>query len=153
MLAGAARLVLGLCFSLAAGFFAFLLLWTVILSGFRSEMQLTISIVSGVAGFAGVGAVPAWFISSFSKRMVVGLIMLALVVALAAGWAGFLIGTPEVRAQLVDLQTGRRIEFESPVRELFTKSGIQMAWFFAAISTNLVIGGVYLFAAARARDY
>ncbi len=116
-------------------------------------MQLTISIVSGITGFSGVAAVPAWLISSFSRRMVIGLVMLALVVGLAGGWAGFLIGTPEVRGQLVDLQTGKLIEFESPVRELFTKSGIQMAWFAGAVAANFVMGGVYLFTAARARDY
>lgn len=153
MLAWFVRLVLGLCFSLAAGFFAFLLLWTVILSGSKSEMLLTISIVTGVAGLAGVGAVPAWLISSFSRRMVTGLVTVALLVGLAGGWAGFLIGTPPVRDELVDLQTGRRIEFESPVRELFTKSGIQMAWVGGAVTANFVLGGIYLFSAIRARDY
>ncbi len=153
MLAWFARLVLGLCFSLAAGFFAFLLLWTVVLTGPRSEMQLTISIVSGIAGFAGVAAVPAWLISSFSKRMVIGLVMVALLIGLIGGWTGFLIGTPAVRGQLVDLQTGEKIEFENPVRELFTRSGIQTAWIGGAITANFVLGGIYLFTAVRTRDY
>ena len=91
-----------------------------------------------MAGLAGVGAVPAWLISSFSRRMVTGLVTVALLVGLAGGWAGFLIGTPPVRDELVDLQSGRRIEFESPVRELFTKSGIQMAW----------VGGAVIFASS-----
>lgn len=154
MLASFARLVLGLCFSLAAGFFAFLLLWTVVLTGPRSEMQMTISIVSGIAGFAGVAAVPAWLISSFSKRMVIGLVMVALLIGLIGGWTGFLIGTPAVRGHLVDIQNCcEKIEFEHPVRELFTKSGIQTALIGGAITANLVLGGIYLSTAVRTRDY
>lgn len=153
MLAWIARLVLGLCSSLAAGFFAFLLLWTVVLTGPRSEIQMNISIVSGIAGFAGVAAVPAWLVASFSKRMVLGLVMVALLMGLIGGWTGFLTGTPAVRGQLVDSHTGEKIEFEDPVRELFTKSGIQSAWIGGAITANLVLGGIYLSTAVRTRDY
>ena len=153
MLVWSVRLVLGMCLSLVAGFLAFLLLWTVILTGARSEMLLTISIVSGVAGLAGVGAVPAWLFSAFSRRMVAGLVIVALLIGLVAGWAGFLAGTPPVRGQLVDLQTGKHIEFESPVRELFTRSGIQMAWISGAVTVNFVLGGIYLFTAVRTQDY
>jgi hypothetical protein len=153
MLAWSARLVLGLCFSLAAGFFTFLVLWTIILTGTRSEMQLTVSIVSGVAGLAGMAAVPTWFMSGFSRRMVIGLVTVALLMGLIGGWVGFLVGTPAVRGQLVDLQTGEKIEFEHPVRELFTRSGIQAAWIGGAVAANVVVGGIYVFSAVRTRNY
>ncbi len=85
--------------------------------------------------------------------MVIGLVMVALLMGLIGGWTGFLIGTPDVRGQLVDSHTGEKIEFEHPVRELFTKSGIQMAWIGGAITANLVVGGIYLSTAVRTRDY
>ena len=85
--------------------------------------------------------------------MVAGLVVVALLVGITAGWVGFLVGTPPVRGQIVDLQSGKNIEFESPVKELFTRAGIQSAWVGGAVTANFVLGGIYLFTAIRARDY
>ena len=146
-------MILGVTISLVVGFLTFLVLWTIILTDARSEMTLTVVIVSGVAGLGGAGAVPAWFVSAYSRRMVAGLVVVALLVGIFAGWVGFMAGTPPVRGQLVDLQTGMKIEFESPVNELFTRSGLQGAWVGGAITANIVLGGIYLFTAIRVRDY
>lgn len=147
----AARVVIGLLAAWSTGAVGFFVAFYLIFPGTTSLAVLTPTIVTLTALGSGAGGMAAW-LRPDSRRWVMGLAVSTLIAATVGGWAGFLAGTPETRAKVIDIQTGRAVERGNPVTELITTPGLSATVLGGTLAANLAGAAGYVFRIASMRE-
>ena len=145
-----ARAVIGLLAAWVLGAAGFFVAFYLVFPGATSLAVLTPTIVSLTALGSGAGGMAAWFRPD-GRRWVIALGVSALIAAIVGGWLGFLAGTPEMKAGVIDIQTGRTVGRGNPVTELITTPGLSATVLGGTLAANVAGAAGYVFRIASTK--